>query len=177
MRKYLLLATATALVASPALAGAPGPYVGLEGGVTLPQSSDLDVVLNNTSANPVTTTTYNNGYNVKYKTGWDVDAIAGYKFGLFRLEAEGGYQRANGDRRDGKHARHHQRRRRLRPQHFPVDVPHERDLRVLALLQPAAALSAAGGTRAGGCPGGDRPERRGRPPAWNDRFPLALRRS
>lgn len=84
-----------ACFATPALAGAPGPYVGVEGGVTLPQSSDLDVILNNTSATPPTTTTYSNGYNVKYKEGWDVDAIAGYKFGLFRLEAEGGYQRGS----------------------------------------------------------------------------------
>ena len=83
-----------AALASPAFAAGDGPYVGIEGGVTLPQSTDLDVILNNTSVTPVTTTTYSNGYNVDYKTGWNVDAIAGYKLGLFRLEAEGGYQRA-----------------------------------------------------------------------------------
>jgi opacity protein-like surface antigen len=88
MRKYLLAATAAAAIASPAFAD--GPYVGIEGGVTIPQSSDYDVTVNNGT----TTTTYSNGYRVKHKTGYDVDLLAGYKLGLLRLEAEGGYQRA-----------------------------------------------------------------------------------
>jgi opacity protein-like surface antigen len=94
MRKYLLAATAVAVVSGPAFAAATGPYVGIEGGATFPQSNDLDVILNNTSTTPTTTTTYSNGYNVDHKTGWNVDAIAGYKLGLIRLEVEGGYQRA-----------------------------------------------------------------------------------
>jgi OmpA-OmpF porin, OOP family len=94
MRNHLLAAAVLAATGSPALAAADGPYVGIEGGVTIPQSSDLDVILNNTTANPVTITTYSNGYNVKYKTGWNADALAGYKLGLFRFEVEGGYQRA-----------------------------------------------------------------------------------
>ena len=94
MRKHLLAAVSLAAITSPALAAADGPYIGVEGGATIPQSTDLDVILNNTSVSPVVTTTYTDGYNVHYKTGWNVDAIAGYKFGLFRLEAEGGYQRA-----------------------------------------------------------------------------------
>ena len=94
MRKHLLAAASLAALASPAFAAGDGPYVGIEGGVTIPQSTDLDVILNNTSVTPVTTTTFGNGYNVHYKTGWNVDAIAGYKLGLFRLEVEGGYQRA-----------------------------------------------------------------------------------
>ena len=94
MRKHLLAAVSLAAITSPALAAADGPYIGVEGGATIPQSTDLDVILNNTSVAPVVTTTYTDGYNVHYKTGWNVDAIAGYKFGLFRLEAEGGYQRA-----------------------------------------------------------------------------------
>jgi opacity protein-like surface antigen len=93
MRKYLLAATAAA-IAAPAFAAASGPYVGIEGGVVFPRSTDLDVILNNTTATPTTTATFNNGLNVDYKTGWGVDAIAGYKLGLLRLEAEGGYQRA-----------------------------------------------------------------------------------
>jgi opacity protein-like surface antigen len=93
MRKYLLAATAAA-IAAPAFAAANGPYVGIEGGVVFPRSTDLDVILNNTTATPPTTATYNNGLNVDYKTGWGVDAIAGYKLGLLRIEAEGGYQRA-----------------------------------------------------------------------------------
>jgi opacity protein-like surface antigen len=94
MRNYVVAAAVLAATGSPALAAANGPYIGVEGGVTIPQSTDLDVILNNTSTTPTTTTSYSNGYNVKYKTGWNVDAIAGYKLGLLRLEAEGGYQRA-----------------------------------------------------------------------------------
>jgi len=82
-----MAATASAALASPAFAGAPGPYVGIEGGVTFPQSSDLDVILNDT-------TTYDNAFRVKYKTGYDVDAIIGYKLGIVRLEGEAGYKRA-----------------------------------------------------------------------------------
>jgi OmpA-OmpF porin, OOP family len=98
MRNYVLAATALtafATAATPAFAGtADGPYVGLEGGATFPQSTDLDVILNNTTATPPTTAEFNDGYKVKHKTGYDVDLIAGYKLGLFRLEAEGGYKRA-----------------------------------------------------------------------------------
>jgi OmpA-OmpF porin, OOP family len=94
MRKYLLATTVSAALATPAFAGAPGPYVGVEGGVTFPHSSDLDIILNNNSVTPPATSTFNNGYNVDYKTGYDVDAIAGYKLGLIRLEVEGGYKRA-----------------------------------------------------------------------------------
>lgn len=91
MRKYLLVATAaTAAIATPAFAGPDGPYVGIEGGVTLPQSTNTDVTINNGT----TRTTYVDGYRVRRKTGYDVDLLAGYKFGLLRLEAEGGYQRA-----------------------------------------------------------------------------------
>jgi opacity protein-like surface antigen len=95
MRKYLLAATAAAVISTPAFAAANGPYVGIEGGVTFPQSTDLDVILNNTSATPATTTSYSNGYNLDWKKpGWNIDAVAGYKLGLFKLEVEGGYQRA-----------------------------------------------------------------------------------
>ncbi|SRR5258708_14877722 len=90
MRKYILAATAAAAIAAPALAAPDGPYIGVEGGVTIPQSTDYDV----TVTNGTTTTTYAKGYRVKHKTGYDVDLLAGYKLGLFRLEGEGGYQRA-----------------------------------------------------------------------------------
>jgi len=87
MRKILMAATASVAFAGPAFAGADGPYVGIEGGATFPRSTDLDVVLNNT-------TTYDNGYKVDFKTGYDVDAILGYKLGPVRLEGEAGYKRA-----------------------------------------------------------------------------------
>jgi opacity protein-like surface antigen len=85
MRKYLLAATAAAILTTPAYAD--GPYVGVEGGATFPRNSDLDVILNNT-------TTFNNAYDVHYKTGYDVDAIAGYKIGPVRIEGEGAYKHA-----------------------------------------------------------------------------------
>jgi opacity protein-like surface antigen len=92
MRNYLFIATAAAAMATPALAAADGPYVGIEGGVSLPQTSNYDVTL--TNGTTATSTTYSDGYKVKNKTGYDVDLLAGYKFGLFRLEGEAGYQRA-----------------------------------------------------------------------------------
>ncbi len=90
MRKYLMAATILAPMATPAFAATDGPYVGIEGGATFPQSSDLDVILNHGTI----TTDYNDGYKVKYKTGYDIDAIAGYKLGFIRLEGEAGYKRA-----------------------------------------------------------------------------------
>ena len=44
-------------IAAPAYAAANGPYVGIEGGATFPNSTDLDVILNHGT----TTTTYDNG--------------------------------------------------------------------------------------------------------------------
>lgn len=88
MRIYFFAASALAVAtASPALADVSGPYVGIEGGVTFPQHTDLDVILNNT-------TTYTNGYTVGHKTGYDADIVAGYKLGLFKFELEGGYKHA-----------------------------------------------------------------------------------
>ena len=94
MRKFALATTVLAALASPAFAAASGPYVGIEGGATFPQNTDLNVILNNTTANPPTTATYGSGYNQGYKTGYDVDLLAGYKLGLLRLEVEGGYKRS-----------------------------------------------------------------------------------
>jgi opacity protein-like surface antigen len=85
MRIYLFAAVAATLT-TPAIAADSGAYLGIEGGVLFPQRSKFDVTLNNT-------TTFDNGYEVKDKTGYDLDAIAGYKFGLLRLEGELGYKR------------------------------------------------------------------------------------
>jgi OmpA-OmpF porin, OOP family len=90
MRNFLLATAAAAVLASPAYAAADGPYVGVEGGITFPRKSDLDVTVNNGA----TTTTYGNGYETRFKNGYDVDLIAGYKLGLIRLEAEGAYKRS-----------------------------------------------------------------------------------
>src|SRR5689334_8849111 len=93
MRKFIAAAAvASAAIASPAFAD--GPYVGVEGGVTFPRSTDLDIILNNTTVTPNTSVTYDNGEQAKFKTGWNVDGVAGVKLGLFKLELQGGYQRA-----------------------------------------------------------------------------------
>jgi OmpA-OmpF porin, OOP family len=91
MKRYLSAAVLVGAIASPAFA-ADGPYVGVEGGLTLPRSTDLDVILNNVTGG--TSATYSNGYSIKANRGWDLDALAGYKLGLFRLELQGGYQRS-----------------------------------------------------------------------------------
>jgi opacity protein-like surface antigen len=86
MRIYLIAAAAAATLAAPVLAAENGAYVGIEGGAIFPQKSKLDVTLNNK-------TSFDNGYSVKDKTGYDIDLIGGYKFGLLRLEGELGYKR------------------------------------------------------------------------------------
>ena len=98
MRK-LLLAGAAALVvgiATPAVARDNSGYVGLEGGVLFPKkqtiSGAIDFTTNGTpgpldfARAPVA--------NVRYRTGYDLDVVGGYDFGMFRLEGELGYKRA-----------------------------------------------------------------------------------
>src|ERR1043165_3126585 len=92
MKKLAMAAAAAGAIATPAFAD--GPYVGIEGGVTLPRSTDLDIILNNTSVTPNTSVTYTDGEQARFKTGWNADVLAGYKLGLIKLEVEGGYQRA-----------------------------------------------------------------------------------
>src|SRR4051794_24547692 len=95
MRKYLLAAAAAVAIASPAAARDGSGYVGIEGGVLFPQSQNLDGAVDFTT-NTLTRVDLasDNVANVKFKTGYDVDIIGGYDFGLFRLEGELGYKRA-----------------------------------------------------------------------------------
>src|SRR5689334_3303425 len=83
MRKSLFVAAAATVFAAPAWAAPSGPYVGIEGGITLPQTNKYDVTVTNGTAS----TTYADGYRVRDRTGYDVDLIAGYQLGLLRLEA------------------------------------------------------------------------------------------
>ena len=50
-----------------------------------------------TIRNGATTTRFEDGQTVDFNQGFDVDAIAGYDFGMFRLEGELGYKRASVD--------------------------------------------------------------------------------
>ena len=87
MTKYLfagaaLLAIAT--VATPAAARDGSAYVGVDAGVFFPMTSDVD-----RRGPPVTTGEWADFLDVKYKRpGYDADIVAGYDFGMFRLEAE-----------------------------------------------------------------------------------------
>jgi opacity protein-like surface antigen len=103
MRKYLLAAAAVAALSSPVAAQ---PYLGVEGGVLFPKDQDGDVRADFTTtqtpaapsvgAGPADTT-FNNAYGIDYKRGSDIDLIAGFDFGAFRLEAELGRKRAKLD--------------------------------------------------------------------------------
>ena len=61
-----------------------------------PKDTNVDATVDYTDP-ALATTTYDNVFGVNYKTGLDVDAIAGYDFGMFRLEGELGYKRAKTD--------------------------------------------------------------------------------
>lgn len=104
MRHCIFLAAALSAVATPAMAQDGAAYVGVEGGVSFPRSTDYDVSAMRVQTVPTgngllgqtvttTNTLYSNGFNVDYKKGLDVDVIAGYDFGFFRLEGELGYKR------------------------------------------------------------------------------------
>ena len=83
MRKLALMAVlASTAFAAPAMARDKAWYVGVEGGGMIVEDMKFDI----------------NGVNdqatVKTKTGWDVDGILGYDFGMFRLEGETSYKQA-----------------------------------------------------------------------------------
>jgi opacity protein-like surface antigen len=103
MRKILLAAVAASAIATPALARNGQPYVGIEGGLLLPRdlngNANVDYV-----TSPLTPVVVGgadffqkNAFDAELKRGWDVDAIAGYDFGAFRLEGELGWKRAKRD--------------------------------------------------------------------------------
>src|SRR5689334_13317004 len=93
MRKYLLAAVAAAAVSSPAFARDGSPYVGLEGGIVFPESKDVNGSIDFTSATVTDVGAAALG-RVRFHQGYDVDAIGGYDFGMFRVEGELGYKHA-----------------------------------------------------------------------------------
>ena len=80
MKKLLFATAAMMVVASPAMARDGAGYIGIEGGLMKAQHSDWDRLSSGG--------TYVDFLDVKHKLGYDIDAIAGYDFGMFRLEAE-----------------------------------------------------------------------------------------
>ena len=106
MRKYLLAAAAAAAIAAPATQASArdhSGYFGLEGGIlkAKSQSVNFDATdsFNAGSYNGYYMNYYLGTYTPRFRSknslGYDIDAVAGYDFGMFRLEAEVGYKRAN----------------------------------------------------------------------------------
>ena len=87
MRKLAIaVALASTALAKPAFARDHSPYVGLEGGVMWVEDADIDYndgVLD-----------LSNAITVSHNIGYDVDVIAGYDFGMLRLEGELAYKKA-----------------------------------------------------------------------------------
>ena len=94
MRKYLLAAAAAAVFATPAMARDGSGYVGIEGGALFPKNQHVNATVNFTDP-LVTDIADTRVATVKHKTGYDVDLIGGYDFGMFRLEGELGYKRSS----------------------------------------------------------------------------------
>ncbi len=99
MRNYLLAAAAATVLASPAVARDGAPYVGIEGGVMWAKDFDVDVdgefLFDN--GETITEEDFSDEISLDHKTGIDLDMIAGYDFGMFRLEGELGWKKANLD--------------------------------------------------------------------------------
>src|SRR5258708_38161433 len=85
MRRYTLLLTllGSAAVASPAMAQDHAWYVGVEGGAM--QLRPLKITESFSQRETL---------RIKSKMGYDIDAIAGYDFGMVRAEAEIAYKSA-----------------------------------------------------------------------------------
>src|SRR4051794_24025001 len=87
MRKLAIAAAlASTGLATPAVARDHSPYVGVEGGVLFVEDQDVDF---DDGVNDIS-----DAITVSHNTGFDVDLIAGYDFGMLRLEGELGYKRA-----------------------------------------------------------------------------------
>src|SRR3982750_1127263 len=89
MRKLTFaVALASTALATPAVARDHSFYAGLEGGAMWIEDADFSYT-DTLSRNIGTALT------VRHKTGYDIDAIAGYDFGMIRVEGELGYKRAS----------------------------------------------------------------------------------
>src|SRR3989337_3923592 len=93
MRNLLLASAAAFVLATPAMARDNSAYIGVEGGVMFPRDNDGDVFADfTTTQTPATPlcpagpadTTFDDAFGIDYKTGIDLDLIAGYDFGMFR---------------------------------------------------------------------------------------------
>lgn len=92
MKRILYAYTAAAaLCAAPAAARDGSAYVGIEAGITTAKDFDADrIVFTDVTGGTFTEITFaaDDIAEVELGRGYDADLIAGYDFGLFRLEAE-----------------------------------------------------------------------------------------
>ena len=104
MNRLLSAAAALLAIATATSAQAGSPYVGIETGLTVGRSNDVDEVADfATSQDPASPAgpagpadqEFDDVFIVPYKNGYDVAVLGGYDFGMFRLELELG-QRAVG---------------------------------------------------------------------------------
>lgn len=97
MRKCLFLsaaALAALITAGPALAKDGSGYVGFDIGAVWPKSQDLEAAVDFT--NPVVPDIpFTDVGSLHMNAGVDADIIAGYDFGMFRVEGEVGYKHGN----------------------------------------------------------------------------------
>lgn len=85
--KSILLAAAALAFSSSAASARDGlPYFGVEGGAVKPDKLKLDYQLGAVSVS--------DGFVIEHKTGFDIDAVAGYDFGFLRAEGEVAWKRA-----------------------------------------------------------------------------------
>src|SRR5947209_6949858 len=88
MRKLAIaMAFASTALATPAVARDHSVYAGLEGGAMWVEDADFDYTDGTGRA-------LSPGFTVMQHAGYDFDAIAGYDFGLLRVEGELGYKHA-----------------------------------------------------------------------------------
>ena len=81
MHKLLFASVAALAIATPATARSNSGYVGLEGGVLIPRNTHVDASVDFTD--PLVPDIIDRRIaTVKYKTGYDVDLIGGYDFGM-----------------------------------------------------------------------------------------------
>src|SRR6476659_319078 len=93
VRKYLLAAAAAAAIATPAAARDHSGYIGIDAGVMWSKSS---LHIDATDSYYCDYFDYyfsscNTSLSSKNKLGYDIDAVGGYDFGMFRLEGELAY--------------------------------------------------------------------------------------
>jgi opacity protein-like surface antigen len=68
-------------------------YFGVEGGIFLPQDTEVDVDVSVDGEEFEA----DDAFSLDYKKGYDLDLVAGYDFGMFRAEVELGQKRAKTD--------------------------------------------------------------------------------